>query len=742
MGSCPSGVCMVNGAHPKSLARSLLLLSSLRKGVAVRKVSICLALLGLVVIAHAETRVHTVPYHQTFILSEEFDVTPGKVAIDGDFAIVIGDHPGGRAAYLYQRASTGHWSARATLLAVQTSTPAGDDDLVMANGVAALRIGEILRIFERSGSTYLESETAGVPRAAPGLAISGGRILAARRGCNYDADVHEKSQSSGVWRITGRISGAAGECTDHGAALDLDGDVALIRNSPSEIREYRRSSDGQWLHVASITPPAGADFTLGAPTLSGNVAFVSEGRYFERVGTTWTFRGRVRPLDSARGTGVSRADYRGGLLITRSITNAYRAEAFPYLYLRNPDGGFDHVAVLGSPGGADYVDVSGTRAVISSVGLFGSHYLTFLELPTPLRAPPAIANDFEARDVSGWQQESGSQFGLASTTRGIVYRQSSLVAKSTALMSASDWPNAQSIEADVTPTAIDGSNRWVGLVLRYVDANNHYYITLRSSHRLLIQRMVAGSFSTLAEANVTFALNRTYHLKFIANGSDLSVYLDGNFVASAQDSALSHGRAGLQTYKARADYDNVYVGSTAPFTLADDEFDDFQDGGDEFESTGGNWTYVDQAGTPDIAWGQTSTSGDARAVIGTPTGDQVVEALARADAFGSSTAGWFGMLARWVDSRTYYYLAIRSVGRLDIRKRVNGVVTVLRSVPFDATPGRYHRLKFVVVGNELHAYVDDRFVAGALDDDIARGRYGLATSNAAARYQYLHVEQP
>jgi len=73
---------------------------------------------------------------------------------------------------------------------------------------------------------------------------------------------------------------------------------------------------------------------------------------------------------------------------------------------------------------------------------------------------------------------------------------------------------------------------------------------------------------------------------------------------------------------------------------------------------------------------------------------------------------------------------------------LNGTITVLKSVPFTATPGRYYDFKFVVIGNELHAYVDDVFVAGAIDNGIAEGQYGLATYRAAATFQNFFAYQP
>ena len=134
------------------------------------KVTLCALMLGASLLAHAESRVRTVPYAQHVLLQElDFDALPGKVAIDGDFSIVIRNVAGGRVAHLWQRDVTGQWASRKTLLAVQTTLPPSNDDVVMANGVAALRIGNLLHIFERSGDTYLESDTSGTPEGAPGM---------------------------------------------------------------------------------------------------------------------------------------------------------------------------------------------------------------------------------------------------------------------------------------------------------------------------------------------------------------------------------------------------------------------------------------------------------------------------------------------------------------------------------------------------------------------------------------------
>jgi hypothetical protein len=702
-------------------------------------------LISVALFAHPQTPEPTEPKTQTLDKPGTDGSIPGRVAINGNSAIVIEYGEGsGRLARPYELASNGQWQAGAPLFTAASAKDASQDDVAIGNGFAAVHIGDQLRIFQRSGNLWVPAPTANPIPAAHGLAISGGRILVARPGCNYDADLYQKSSTTGKWIVTGRIRGATGPCDDHGALLDIDGDVALVTNeSTHEIREYRRNGSVTWPQVATITPPAGTDFDSAAPTLKGDIAFVSTGDYFKRSGSGWAYQGRVRPINSAL-TDIEDADYRGSLLLSFSTVGNHPTyfERHPYLYQPNSSGGFDQVAELDFSGIGAYADVSGNHAVVSAAFYNNENFIEFFELPAPLRAPPAIANDFEAHDVSGWQQTPGSQFALASSG-GTVYRQASTTGTSTAFLTDSDWSYSESIEADIKPTAFDGADRWVGLAVRYVDADNQYYVTLRSSNKLQLKRNVGGAFKTLAEATLPVTLNQKYRVKLGINGSRLVVWVNDSFVIAADDTALTHGRAALMTYRARADFDNVFAAPTSSYTLASMDFSDPNGSGKPFTTEGGKWELVEQDNYPDVAFGQTSTEGNARAWIGTPTGDQVVHTKAKLASYASSSQGaWFGLLARWVDARTHYYLSVRSTGQLQIRRVLNGSVTVLKSVPFTATPGHYYDFDFSVIGNELHAYVDGVFVAGAIDNAIPQGQYGLGTYRAAATFQFFGAEQP
>jgi hypothetical protein len=107
------------------------------------KVSFCALMLSASLAAHAETRVRTVPYSQYVSIPDSEDAeSPGRVAIYGDFAIVIEVAGSGRQARPYQRLASGQWQAGAPLFMVSTA-PRGreDDDVAMGDGLAAIHIG-------------------------------------------------------------------------------------------------------------------------------------------------------------------------------------------------------------------------------------------------------------------------------------------------------------------------------------------------------------------------------------------------------------------------------------------------------------------------------------------------------------------------------------------------------------------------------------------------------------------------
>ena len=82
------------------------------------------------------------------------------------------------------------------------------------------------------------------------------------------------------------------------------------------------------------------------------------------------------------------------------------------------------------------------------------------------------------------------------------------------------------------------------------------------------------------------------------------------------------------------------------------------------------------------------------------------------------------------------------MNRIQIRKVVGGVITVLASASFTPVPGEAFDLRFLVIDDQLQAFINGDLVASAHAADIPQGQYGLATYRAAATWNYLYVGLP
>jgi hypothetical protein len=213
------------------------------------------------------------------------------------------------------------------------------------------------------------------------------------------------------------------------------------------------------------------------------------------------------------------------------------------------------------------------------------------------------------------------------------------------------------------------------------------------------------------------------------------------------DKSLTHGRGGVATWLARADFDDLHVAATEPYSLFERRYGitgvDRESGMHELSGT---WE-VGEGGDEENQFltglAQLDASGNAIAVIGTPVANQDINATMRVDAFApSGTGAWVGLLARYVDANNYYYVTMRATGQIQMKKLVNGVITVLGSSNFTPVLGNYYRVRFLVINDQLQLYVDDALVATAHDRSIASGMYGVATYRAKANWDSFSVMQP
>jgi pectate lyase len=114
----------------------------------------------------------------------------------------------------------------------------------------------------------------------------------------------------------------------------------------------------------------------------------------------------------------------------------------------------------------------------------------------------------------------------------------------------------QVIDSRVRLTAVNGSDRWLGVIARYVDASNYYYLTLRDSNTVSLRKLVNGVAIVLATADLPVTLNTWYDLRLDAVGNELRAFVNNVQVLQTTDASHPAGRTGMMTYKAGAEFSN------------------------------------------------------------------------------------------------------------------------------------------------------------------------------------------
>jgi hypothetical protein len=704
----------------------------------------------------AQARVHSLPPFQ--------DITPRDangdplipvVGIDGDSIILVMPVPGGTQTRLLRQGPGGRWAQSRVLSNATLPLNEIAYDVVMKNGIAAVRIStHRILIFERINNNWLQTDALDNPDYTGKLVVSGARILVGAVGCTEgpDAFIFEKNAGTARWQVTGRIGTSASSCNS-ATAIDLNNSTAMIHfPGRSDVVVYRRNGSAlDWVESDGFVLPADADGQAppgGHMALQGSVAVAPGASYFSNASGHWTLSGRVVPVDYATDTGHGyQPVYRDGILLSSDSQDGYQPQGGVYVYAPNTAGGFDHAAILQTGWQPDSYDLSGRTVVVSSsdhVRFVGTVTEVFT-LPAPLAAPEAIAQDFETRDVSGFTQEGNAGFALTGAGTGYVFR-SAAGGDAIAVMNDSQWRGYEGVEADVKPLAVASGDPWLGLALRYTDANNYYLASIRGSNRLRLTRKVNASTSVIAEVDIPFRLNESRHFTFTAVGKHLTAVVSssaGRVEVSADDTTFGAGSVALMSSRTRVDFDNVLARPTPAITIANKGYRDYAVYGRPWTFSGGHWDEsLDGTTESEVAMKQTDNSGSASAVIGVPVKDQDVAAWIRLDSFGSTNpVSSFNLLARYVDARTYYSLSVRSSGQMQIRKTVGGTTTVLESAGF--APGAdYRRYELRVVGRELHAFADGALIVTAQDGDIAAGIYGLSTYRAAISTWQFDAHQP
>jgi len=116
-------------------------------------------------------------------------------------------------------------------------------------------------------------------------------------------------------------------------------------------------------------------------------------------------------------------------------------------------------------------------------------------------------------------------------------------------------------EADLRHDAGDG---YAGVVFRFQDASNNYYLW-NDGARLQLRRRVGGIAIPIGTPVAVGPIAGWHHVRVEAVGSNLKVYWDGVQRIEVTDATFAAGRVGMVCSRAAAAFDNVVVTGCAGF---------------------------------------------------------------------------------------------------------------------------------------------------------------------------------
>jgi hypothetical protein len=695
------------------------------------------------------------------------------VAVDGNWALVQGDrfvpdpdaelgtrHDG--AALLYEKVGSA-WVYRGVLGAIEAIDEWTKPGFAMKDGVAMV-IQNSARIFERTGSTWTQAAANIPPVQGADIEIANGKIVVPRIYCSWEAVVLAKT--AGVWNVEDSLPGDDNTCGDNPPTppLDVDSRVAIFNQSgESVIKLFAPGTSGgvpRWNEVAEIARPESAADVFGPDVAirGGIVATVGSREagtlLFQEIGSEWGLvNDRMDPIDGA----LQPTEYSATSLAHNS--QYFFQRNFSYdrgVYVVNiftlnlPNPVYQSGTLVAKRGGSlgSDLDISGTRVIVGGrVNFGGDNTVRVFDLPPELNFRGLLTDDFEQPTAGGffdWQQTPGSAFAVVdagpvgSNSRvNHVFRQSSTAGDAGAFLAQSDHRD-QAVEAEITPIAFNGADRWVGLMARRVDAANYYYVTARSSGSVQLRKKVNGTFTTLASVPYPVAAGRKIRLRIETIGVALRVYIDSKLHITVYDSSIPRGVSGLIMYRASADYDNVMVGE-APHTsifvsdFTTPNFSSWRRAGGTWQQSGGVYRQTDLA------------AGNAQTFIGTPSDEHVVQARVRVTAFGGGDP-WVGLIARYIDPQNYFYVTLRKSGEVRLRYLVDGDGPYeIGRMQIPVTPGTWYTLRCEHVFGQFRVYVDGKLViqgTQGLLPPALKGKVGLMTYRTAAEFDDFVSYQP
>lgn len=168
-----------------------------------------------------------------------------------------------------------------------------------------------------------------------------------------------------------------------------------------------------------------------------------------------------------------------------------------------------------------------------------------------------------ASTVESWTNDAGTLTSTGSKLRMVVGT------TNTTMLEPSGAGNFSDGEVVVDVDLISGDGA-VGVIFRATDASNHYMFGVTSNANattpgaVTLYKKVSGSYTSLFTQKPLHGVfgQGAYQVMVRFVGTKIDLFVNQQWVATAEDSTYSSGRVGLYSYNGTYDFDNVKVYST------------------------------------------------------------------------------------------------------------------------------------------------------------------------------------
>ena len=103
-------------------------------------------------------------------------------------------------------------------------------------------------------------------------------------------------------------------------------------------------------------------------------------------------------------------------------------------------------------------------------------------------------------------------------------------------------------------------NNKVGLITRFKDKSNYYYLMLNSKNdKLEFYKIIKGKKKLLKRINSSLKIGQLYQVEMKIIDNLITVYKDGKQTFKVTDNTLSTGKIGISSSYSKANIDNVVI---------------------------------------------------------------------------------------------------------------------------------------------------------------------------------------